>query len=364
MRVLWFNWRDIKNPESGGAEVFTHEVMRRLIIKGYKMTLFTSEYENGLQNEELDGVNIIRNGNRYSVYKRATEYYHKHKDEYDLVIDEINAKPFLAPKFVKDKPVLAILHQLMREIWFYELKFPLSYIAYYYLEKKWLSYYRDVPIITVSRSSMEDLESLGCRKLLMVPQGLSVQPLLALPPKEIDPTIVFIARLKKHKRPDHAVRAFSLIKKEIPSAKFWVIGDGYLRKKLEKLNFKDVIWYGHVNSELKYKLLSRAHLALVPSVREGWGLVVTECNAMGTPVVAYNVPGLRDSVMDGETGILVEDESASALAQSAIPLLRDATLLNAFSNKALAFSRKFTWDNTANEFDNIIRNLVKTPLVH
>ena len=74
----------------------------------------------------------------------------------------------------------------------------------------------------------------------------------------------------------------------------WVIGNGYLYRELKKLNIKDVFFYGYIKNELKFEMLGKAHIILIPAVREGWGLVVTESNAMGTPAVAYNVPGLRD----------------------------------------------------------------------
>ena len=352
--VLWFNWSDIKNPDAGGAEVFTHEVMRRLATKGHNMTLFSAEIPKGLHNEEIDGVNIIRQGTRYSVYGKAREYYQQHKDDYDYIVDEINTKPFLTPKFVKQKPILALIHQLAREFWLYETYFPLNLIGYYYLERKWLSYYKDVLTATVSNSSKEDLEQIGFRKILLVPQGLSVIPLSEVSNKEPDPTVVFIGRLKKAKLPHHAIEAFRIIKKEIPDANMWVIGDGYMLDKLRSSKIEDVIFYGHVSDELKFQMLSKAHLALVPAVREGWGLVVTESNAMGTPVIAYNVPGLRDSVKHGETGILVKDNSPESLAHAALSLLNNRAVLRKYSVNALAFSRQFNWDNTAYVFDKII----------
>ena len=358
LRVLWFNWRDIKHPDAGGAEVLTHEVMRRLIKKGYDMTLFVAQIPSGLQNENIDGINIIRRGGTYTVYNKAKEHYNKYKSCYDLIIDEINGKPFLTPKFVKQKPILALFHQMVCEEWFYEVHFPLNYILYYYLERKWLSYYRDIPIATVSKSSKEDLERIGTKKIFIVPEGLNVAPLSKVKEKELEPTVVFIGRLKKHKLPHHAIEAFSIIKKEIPTARMWIIGDGYMLKELKKTNIKDVVFYGRVKNELKYELLSKAHLVLVPSVREGWGLVVIESNAMGTPVVAYNVPGLRDSVRDRETGVLVKENSPIGLASAAISLLKNTTWLNKLSSNALAFSRKFSWDNTANEFDRIIKDII------
>jgi glycosyltransferase involved in cell wall biosynthesis len=130
-----------------------------------------------------------------------------------------------------------------------------------------------------------------------------------------------------------------------------------MRNKLEKASVNDVVFYGRVKNELKYELLSRSHLVLVPSIREGWSLAVTESNAMGTPVVGYDVPGLRDSVIDGETGILVKEKSPQHLAKAAINLLKNKSLLSKYSSNALNFSRQFSWDKTACAFDEIIRDM-------
>jgi glycosyltransferase involved in cell wall biosynthesis len=357
LRILWFNWRDIKNPDAGGAEVFTHEVMSRLAKKGYDMTLFTSRVSNLSQEEKIDGVKIVRRGGKTTVYSKAKEFYNRNRGNYDFIIDEINTRPFLTPTFVKGKPILAVFHQLAREFWFYETFFPLNFIGYYYLEKRWLSYYRNIPTVTVSNSSKEDLQALGFTSILLVPQGLSVTPLSKVPEKESNPTIAFLGRLKKAKLPHHAIHAFDLIKKEIPNSKMWIIGDGYMSEKLKKLNISDVFFYGHIKDQLKFKMLGRAHIVLVPAIREGWGLVVTESNAMGTPAIAYNVPGLRDSVINKGTGVLVEENYPRELASSAIALLQDNALLAKYSNDALTFSRQFSWDNTASAFENIIRHI-------
>jgi glycosyltransferase involved in cell wall biosynthesis len=358
MKILWFNWRDIKHPDAGGAEVFTHQVMQRLAKKGYDLTLFCPKFSNCLATESIDDVKIVRNGGKYTVYNEAKRYYKSYRDKYDLIIDEINTKPFLTPKFVKDKPILAIFHQLSAQFWFYETFFPLNYIGYYYLERKWLSYYRNIPTITVSNSSKEDLKLLGFKKIFLVPEGLDITPLSNLSTKQQNPTLVFIGRLTRAKLPNHALDAFQIIKRTLPNAVLWIIGDGYLYKDLEKFNEKNVVFYGRVKNELKYELLSKAHLVLLPGVREGWGLVVTESNAMGTPVIAYNIPGLRDSVINGETGILTEENSPSGLAQSAVKLLEDPQLLRDYSLKSLSYSRQFNWNRTADEFDNIIKSLL------
>jgi glycosyltransferase involved in cell wall biosynthesis len=178
--------------------------------------------------------------------------------------------------------------------------------------------------------------------------------------KEANPTVVFMGRLKKVKLPHHALQAFSIIKREIHDAKMWMIGDGYFRKKLESFKKEDVIFYGHISNEKKYELLSRAHIILVPAVREGWGQVVTEANAMGTPAIGYRVPGLRDSIRHNETGITIMEKTPAAMAQQAISLLRDSDRLSRYSKNALDFSRQFSWDNTVNLFEKIINNQSET----
>jgi glycosyltransferase involved in cell wall biosynthesis len=183
-----------------------------------------------------------------------------------------------------------------------------------------------------------------------------------MPKKEDVPTVAFVGRLKRYKLPDHAIEAFYEIRKKVPDAKMWVIGDGYMREELEKKysdNNKNIIFFGKTGNELKYDLMGRAHLLLVPSVKEGWGLVVTEANAMGTPAIAYNVSGLRDSVTNGETGLLTAENTPQSLANSAISLLKDKELLSKFSINALNFSRTFSWENTADMFEKVILNIVQ-----
>ena len=357
LKILWFNWRDIANPNAGGAEVFTHEVAKRLVRKGHSITLFTPTFPGCNKDETTDGLHIVRGGGMYTVYNKAKSYFISHQEEYDLIVDEINTRPFMTPKYVKGIPILALIHQLAREFWFYETPFPINYIGFHYLEKHWLSYYRNTITVTVSSSSKRDLESMGFKCILIVPEGLSFSPLQQVPPKDKEPTIVFIGRLKKAKLPDHALKAFALIREKIPDAKMGVIGDGYLLEELKKtLGTSRIKFYGKVSNENRNDLVSKAHMILVPAVREGWGLVVTESNAVGTPAIGYNVHGLRDSIIDGKTGIILKKNSPEELATQAIKLLGDRDLLHCLSNNALEFSRRFKWDISAEEFDKALRH--------
>jgi glycosyltransferase involved in cell wall biosynthesis len=365
LRILWYNWRDIKNPDAGGAEVFTHEVCKRLVRKDgvESITLFSSAFEGSKKDETVDGVRIARAGNKYSVYRKAREFYQHNRNNFDLVVDEINTKPFDAPAFVRDKPVVALIHQLAREFWFYETRFPINVIGYFFLENYWLKKYRQVPTITVSNSTKEDLVRLGFERVTVVPEGLGFAPLQTLPEKEHDPTVLFVGRLKKAKKPDDAIRAFKIIKDEMPKAKLWVVGDGYMMERLRRItavmfpdNLSSILLLGKKSALEKLELMSKAHVLLVPGVREGWGLVVTEASAMGTPAVAYDVPGLRDSVIDGTTGTLVPAGDYVAMAIEALALLRDQNERKSYSRNGLMSAKQFDWDETSRHIAEIIRD--------
>jgi hypothetical protein len=163
LKILIFNWKDIKNPEAGGAEVFTHENAKAWVNAGNEVTLFTSKYPKCAEEEVLDGVRIVRSGGKYSVYWRAKRYYRRRfsRECYDLVVDEINTRPFLTPRFMNKDKIIALIHQLAREYWFYETPFPINYIGYYLLEERWLRNYIDIPTVTVSESTRQDLLNLG-----------------------------------------------------------------------------------------------------------------------------------------------------------------------------------------------------------
>jgi len=165
--------------------------------------------------------------------------------------------------------VVALTHQLARDFWSYETRFPVNYIGYYFLENRWLENYRDIPTTTVLESTREDLIALGFKRASIVPEGINFKPLESLPEKERNPALIFVGRLKKAKLPDHAIAAFKTIKEKMPSAKLWVVGDGYYRKGLEKMSCSEVEFFGNVPMKKKLGLISHPYAILVPGVREG-----------------------------------------------------------------------------------------------
>ena len=359
MKILWLNWRCWLNPAMGGAEVFTYEVAKRWAATGHEVTLFTSKFP-GCKNEEtVDGIKIVRAGGRFTVYRQAKRFYSKQfrTENFDVVIDEINTQPFFAQKFVKNgERVVALIHQLAREFWFYETPFPVSYLGYHFLENRWLKQYVDVPTVTVSESTRKDLFDLGFKDVSVVPEGLNFEPLNALPEKNPKPAVAFSGRLKRAKRPDHAIKAFAMVKEKIPDAELWVFGDGPFKNGLERMSGANVRFFGKLSSIERRELLRKSWVLMVPGLREGWGLNIIEANALGLPAVAYDVPGLRDSVKDKETGLLAKDGDIKDLAEKTLSVLTDDLLREKLSVNSLIYSKQFSWNKTADEFMKLIIN--------
>ncbi|MFX1486786.1 MAG: glycosyltransferase family 4 protein [Promethearchaeota archaeon] len=355
LKILIFNWRCWLNPAAGGAEVFTHECAKRFVKAGNEVTLFTSKYP-GCENEEnLEGIEVIRAGGKYTVYFRAKQYYKKRfKGRYDILVDEINTRPFMTAKFAKGEKIVALIHQLAREYWYYETPFPISIVGRYFLEDYWLRRYKNIPTVTVSESTKDDLEKLGFKRIFIVPEGLNIKPLTKVPSKNSEPTVIYVGRLRKVKQPNHALDSFRIVRKRIPNARLWIVGDGPLKEKLEMKAFDGVKIYGRVPKEKKTELLKKAHLLVFPGIREGWGLTVIEAASQGTPTIAYNVSGLKDSVRHMETGILTPPNQINKLAEAVIQLINNKGLLHKLSENALKHSKNFNWNETSENLMKII----------
>ena len=335
----------------GGAEVFTHEVAKRWAEAGHDVTLFTSKFLNCKQDEVLDGIKVVRRGGKYSVYKEAKKWYEQNfsKGDFDVIIAEVKPRPFSTPKFVKGAKIVVLIHQLAREYWFYETPFPISYLGYHLLEKRWLKPYHKTTTVTVSESSRKDLVDLGFENVSIVGEGINFSP-VEKPCENKSAILVYSGRLKKAKRPSDAVNAFKLVKKTYPNAKLWIIGEGYLKEKLMKTAPNGVKFFGSTSNEERRALIKQASLLINPSIREGFGLNIVEANALGVPCVAYDVPGLRDAVVNNQTGLLVKSGDVKALAEQIVRVLKNDVFRAKLSQNALIYSKNFDWGQVAEKF--------------
>ena len=225
---------------------------------------------------------------------------------------------------VHEVPVVGLIHQVAKEVWRYEMPLPVALPGRYILEPKWLREYRNIPVMTISESSAESLRSYGIRHTFVLPIGADdvVRPEVE---RCDDPTMIFLGRLSRNKRPDHAIRAFDLVRETVPDARLWVLGDGPMRGNLEKALPVGCELLGRVSFDERQRRLAQAHVLIATSVREGWGLNVSEAAAVGTPSIGYRVDGLRDSI-PASGGLLVDPDPPS-LANGLVSFFNGAVSL-------------------------------------
>jgi glycosyltransferase involved in cell wall biosynthesis len=355
MRILICNWKDLSHPAAGGAEVYTQECARRWAAWGHHVTLLCSAVPGRPDIEVVDGVRILRQGNRLGVYSAARRVIRSFGSRFDVIIDEINTRPFFAHHHAGRTPVVALVHQVAKEVWSHETPLPVALVGRYVLEPRWLPAYADVPTMTVSASSAESLARYGLRNLHLVPEGVELPA--GVPDTYVKaerPTFAFCGRLVSMKRPGEAIEAFSRARRLLgPDAVLDVIGTGPLEGPLRAAAPPGVTFRGRVSQEEKYELLGRAHALVATSVREGWGLVVSEAAAVGTPAIAYDVAGLRDSVK-AASGILVP-ESVESLAEA---MSFWQPRLAAKPPAPLPHGGAHSWDHVAAEVLDTVEHLI------
>lgn len=307
MRILVLNWKDLTHPAAGGAEVYVDALVRHWAGAGHDVTLLCGLTPGQAPESTVEGVRVVRRGGRLGVYREARRFWAEGGNgAFDVVLDAVNTRPFLAPRWAHGTPVVALAFQVAREVWGYEVPWPAAVVGRYWLEPRWLRSYADVPTLTISESSRQSLVAYGLRDVSVVPVGLDLQPYPGPALKEAVPTVAFLGRLAANKRPDHALSAFQAARSSMGNGQMWVVGTGPMEAELRRrFAGEPVRFFGRTDQTRKANLLRRAHVLLVTSVREGWGLVVTEAAAVGTPAIGYDVPGLRDSLRASH-GVIVE----------------------------------------------------------
>lgn len=368
MKILWLTWKDHKHPGAGGAEVVSRELTRRLAADGHEVTLLTCGYAGAERQETIDGVRIIRVGsNRYTHPMQACAHYLTHlRNKFDIAIEEVNAAPYFSVFFGKKTNRFLFYHHLEREVWLHEAPAPLSYLGYYVLEPAAtrLLAKSKVPLITISESTKQDMSKYGFHpsRTHIISEGIELEPIedLTKATKFAKPTMLSLGAMRAMKRTLDQVKAFEIAKKSIPGLELKIAGDAsgpYGQQVLDYIEHsphKDSISYlGRVSKEHKLELMRRAHLIGVTSIKEGWGLIVTEAASQGTPSVAYNVPGLRDSVRHGKSGLITEP-SPSALAGGIVQLLQDLPLYNRLREHGWKWSKQITFEQSYNDLKSAI----------
>jgi glycosyltransferase involved in cell wall biosynthesis len=340
LRLLILNWRYLKHPKAGGAEVWTQRLAEGFVLAGNQVTVFTAFVRGQPEHEVINGVTIIRRGNQFTVYMRAKRYLKNAHRKHDVVLDEVNTRPFFAFRFTQ-LPVITMFHQLADDVWDYEMIKPLNYLGRFVLEPLWLRKYRDQHVYALSHSTAKSLQLKGIQKVSVIEPGVDSMGGEQCE-KGLTPTLSFLGRLVPSKRPLDAIRAFELLAEKFPDARLYVIGDGPLRSSLEERHTANVQFVGHVDFATRNRILQLSHVLIATSVREGWGMNVTEASIFNTLTIAYDVPGLRDSV--SVTKGRLSRESVNDLA---------AELIEYFEASEKATPRRFerTWSEVCVDFE-------------
>ncbi len=354
-RILVLNWRDNKHTWAGGAEVYIHELAKRWVKEGHQVTLFCGNDGQCARNEVVDGVQIVRRGGFFTVYVWAAIYYlFKFKGTFDVIVEGTNGVPFFTPLYSRIASVLVIFH-VNQQLFIRHLPFGLSQLARFVEGKLMPRLYKNHSIITISESSKQDIVALGFspENISIVHPGVDVTQ--ADTPKTSLPSFIYLGRLKPQKQVDIAISAFARLLTHYPAARLVIAGDGECRSHLERqainLNISSSIdFLGKVSETDKAKLLTSSWVSLQPSSTEGWGITVTEANACGTPVIASNINGLKDSVVNGETGILVSSGDINALSKSMELLIVNDDLRHQLAKRAFVWAQSFNWDESAAKF--------------
>jgi glycosyltransferase involved in cell wall biosynthesis len=360
MHILVLNWKDVRHPDAGGAELIAFELGRRL-ARDNEVTWFCRAYPGCTREEMIEGIRVVRGGGLLTTYLQGIAFYLRLRPRPDLIIDMINTLCWQSPLYARRR-VVAYVNQLAAEVFFYHLPRPLSWIAYA-LERFQYVTYRHTPFLCYSDSTRADLMRAGIpeHNIRLFPLGVDHSRYApGAAGKSPTPLFVFVGRLVPMKRANLCVAAMPRVLEQHPDAQLAIVGYGpeeeRLRSEIRSMGLEHAVSITGAalltgRSDRKIELMQRAWAHVLPSVKEGWGLVVTEAAACGTPSIVSNVTGLRDSVHAGKTGLVVSSNpTPDELAAAMIMLIEDTLLREKLSRGALEWAATFDWEISFRRF--------------
>jgi len=368
-KILVLNYRSICAKRAGGAEIYIYEIFKNLSSKFEVQFMVCNDK---ICNEKLKNEYIVCNSEFlfpvFSLFRGL-----KSVSDADVIIESESKMPLIWPLLIGmllRKKFILIIYHIHGFTLFKELPFPIALILFIYelLSLKIYSFFK-IKIVTISTTTFYDLINLGFKEsdIYIVPPGL---PSYYFDhhsdiKKSDHPLIIYVGRVVKYKRLDHLVRACIMIKQKLPTSKCVIAGrgDSYtyssLQALIKQLNLSDTVaLWKNISEHEKIKLLKTAWVYVFPTMKEGFGISALEAQAVGTPVVAYKVPGVADSVKNGITGILVEDGNITELANAIIKILQDEDLRRRLSVGAMLWARRFEWKVISKRFEEILNQII------
>jgi glycosyltransferase involved in cell wall biosynthesis len=356
VNILVVNWQDRENPHAGGAEIHLFEIFSRLAARGHRVRLVCSGWPGAPPRATLDGIAVERTGGRSSFALRGRGAVRRAlaAEPADVVVEDINKLPlFLAG--ITDRPFCAVVPHLFGGTAFEEASWPAAAVVWT-AERPLARAYRRAWFHAISESTRDDLLARGvpCDRVRVIHPGVDAarytpDPVTRRTPA---PSFLYVGRLKRYKGIAFALRALALARSRRPDLSLDIAGTGDYRPELERLSaslgLADAVRFrGFVTEAEKVRLLRASWANLFPSPKEGWGITIIEAAACGTPSIASDSPGLRDSVRHGETGYLVPHGDATALAARMLELASDPGLVTRLGTAGRRLAETLTWDHTA-----------------
>lgn len=367
LKILVVNWLDRENPQAGGAEAHLHQIFGRLAARGHRVTLLTSGWRGCASTAELDGIRVHRCGGRHTLSLAAPRHYRRHlRDEpTDVVVEDLNKVPFFTPLWTQ-APVALLVHHLFGATAFLEASPPLA-AATWLLERPVPRVFRGLPTVAVSESTREDLVRRGLDRdqIEVIPNGIDLETFApGHDGTRYDvPTVLYLGRLKRYKRVDLVLRAAAELKRRGRAFRVLVAGTGDRVGALQSLAAKlrlgsHVEFLGFVSEAHKRELLRRSWVHVLTSPKEGWGISNIEAAACGTPTVASDSPGLRESVVHGGTGFLVPHGDVIGLADTLDRVLSNPELRDRLGKAARRFAEGLSWSRSADAMEGFLNRVV------
>ena len=354
-RIVVLNWRDVQHPQAGGAEQYMHQIAKRWVEVGARVTWLTARGPGQSRRSVIDGIEIVRAGGALTLYPRTALALLRRLGRIDHVVDCQNGIPFFSPLFVeKDVPIVQVVHHVHQDQFGMRFGPVLAALGRFLESTGTRAVYKNRATAAVSPSTRQELRRrLGFRgPIHIVPNGNSSTPEVRSP-RDPDPTITVVTRLVPHKRVDVLLAQLAIVAAAVPKLRVDIVGDGTERARLTtlsaELGLDDVVtFHGYQPDDVRDELLRRAWMTMSTSHHEGWGLSIIEAAAYGVPTLALRVPGVRDSVVDGRTGWLVDEVGQlGAAAIIALRELADEDRAREITEACQAWARCFTWDRSA-----------------
>lgn len=363
LEVAFLSWRDTRNPEGGGAERALEEVARGLVERGARATIFCAAHPGAPEEEVRDGVRYVRRGSKLSVYARGMMALAGGRLGHpDLVVDVQNGIPFFT-RAVTRKPIVVLVHHVHREQWPVVYPGTMGKVGWWIERRLAPRLYASQQYVTGSEATRGELVQLGVdpERIAIVHYGIERTEPRGLP-KAAEPRICVVGRLVPHKRIEHAIDAALSLRADFPTLKVTVVGSGWweaqLREYAEARRATGLVEFlGQVDDTQRQAIYEQSWVLALPSLKEGWGLVVGEAAMAGTPAVAYaSAGGTRESIVDGVTGLLVDDYPGFVAALRR--LLADADERARLGEGARRLGGRFTWAETRAGFAEVVASTV------